>query len=298
MDNSAHDHDTDDADRGALAPSRQHAGEPAHHADMHANTHADTHADTHPNTQADTHADEHTDEHRGTRADGAQSRERLLMAAMRLFAAQGFATTSTREIALAAGTNVAAISYYFGDKAGLYRATFREMSPCTPDAVATFTAPGLPLRQVLALFYGMLLGQLKQGEEARVGMRLWFREMLEPTGLWRQEIDNGVRPAHNALVLVLGRHLGIDPGRDNVARLAYSIAGLAMHMMVSREVIDVLSPQLMKDETAIDAWLARLVDYAEALVEVERRSAGVTSVTSVQVNPAAAADSDLPPSLP
>ncbi|WP_426192887.1 CerR family C-terminal domain-containing protein [Massilia sp. DWR3-1-1] len=213
------------------------------------------------------------DEHRGTRADGAQSRQRLLITAMRLFAAQGFATTSTREIALAAGTNIAAISYYFGDKAGLYRATFREMSPCTPDAVSNFTDPALSLRAMLTQFYGMLLGQLKQGEDARVGMRLWFREMLEPTGLWRQEIDNDVRPAHNALALALSRHLGLDPGRDNVARLAYSIAGLALHMMVSREVIDVLSPQLMKDEAAIDIWLARLVDYAEALVNVERAAA-------------------------
>jgi hypothetical protein len=55
-----------------------------------------------------------------------------------------------------------------------------------------------------------------------------------------------------------------------VARLAYSLAGLALHMMVSREVIDVLSPQLMRNEAAIDIWLARLVDYAEALVNVER----------------------------
>jgi AcrR family transcriptional regulator len=215
---------------------------------------------------------EASEEHRGVRADGAQSRQRLLESATRLFAAQGFAMTSTREIALAAGANIAAISYYFGDKAGLYRATFREMSPCTPEAVASYTDPELPLRDMLARFYAMLLGQLKLGEDARVNMRLWFREMLEPTGLWRHEIDSGVRPAHNAMLLVLGRHLGLDPGCDRVARLAYSIAGLAMHMMVSREVIDVLSPQLMKDEAAIDAWLGRLVDYAEALVDVERRA--------------------------
>ncbi|MFL6710912.1 MAG: CerR family C-terminal domain-containing protein [Massilia sp.] len=226
----------------------------------------------HLNSPVEVPAESHADEPRGVRADGAQSRERLLKAAMRLFAAQGFATTSTREIAQAAGTNIAAISYYFGDKAGLYRATFREMSPCTPDAVAAFTDPALPLRDMLALFYAMLLGQLKQGEQAQVGMRLWFREMLEPTGLWRQEIDSGIRPAHHALVLALGRHLQLDPGCDRVARLAFTLAGLAMHMMVSREVIDVLAPQLMKDEAAIDVWVARLVDYAEALVEVERRA--------------------------
>ncbi|WP_426110327.1 CerR family C-terminal domain-containing protein [Massilia sp. PWRC2] len=214
---------------------------------------------------------DHTEEQRRTRTDGTQSRQRLLHAAMRLFAAQGFATTSTREIAIAAGTNIAAISYYFGDKAGLYRATFRSMSPCTPEAVECFTDAALPLRAMLSAFYAMLLGQLKQGEDARVGMRLWFREMLEPTGLWQQEIDHGVRHAHEALIRTLGRHLGLDPAADGdrLARLAYSVAGLALHMMVSREVIDVLSPQLMKDDAAIDRWIGRLVDYAEALVQLE-----------------------------
>jgi hypothetical protein len=118
-------------------------------------------------------------------------------------------------------------------------------------------------------------------------MRLWFREMLEPTGLWRQEIDSGVRPAHNALVLALGRHLRLDPGCDRVARLAYSIAGLAMHMMVSREVIDVLTPQLMKDAAAIDTWIARLVDYAEALVAVERNSGAAAAAPSAASAPSA-----------
>ena len=64
--------------------------------------------------------------HRPTRSDGEESRERLLQAGLRLFAHQGFNKTSTRELAEAANVNVAAISYYFGDKLGLYRAVFFE----------------------------------------------------------------------------------------------------------------------------------------------------------------------------
>ena len=63
---------------------------------------------------------------RPQRSDGEQSRERLLHAALALFAEHGFAKTSTREIAEAAGTNLAAISYYFGDKAGLLTAVATE----------------------------------------------------------------------------------------------------------------------------------------------------------------------------
>lgn len=210
------------------------------------------------------------DETRKPRSDGAQSRERLLLTAQRLFAEQGFALTSTREIALAAGANVASISYYFGDKAGLYRAAFRDLAPCPRKDVAAFTDPQLSLRESLAAFYAMLLGQLKQGDLQRLSMRLWFREMLEPTGLWLDEIDNGIRPAHAGLVQVLGRHLGAAAPADDVARLAFAVVGMAIHLMISRDVVEQLTPQLLANESAIDTWTERLVDYAEAMVNAER----------------------------
>jgi len=211
-----------------------------------------------------------SDDARKTRSDGAQSRERLLMAAMRLFAEQGFAKTSTREIALAAGTNIASISYYFGDKAGLYRAAFTEPSPNPPAELERFIAIGATLRESLTMFYGMILDDLKQGDLARMCMRLWFREMLEPTGLWQQEIDNGIRPAQAALVMVLGRHIGVAEPDDDLQRLAFSVVGLAIHLMVTRDVIDRISPQLLATHEAIDTWMARLVDYAECMVKAEQ----------------------------
>jgi len=209
------------------------------------------------------------DDTRKTRSDGAQSRERLLLAAMRLFAGQGFATTSTREIALAAGTNIASISYYFGDKAGLYRAAFSDHASCPAEDLAAFADPALSLREALQGFYATLLGPLKQGDRARMGMRLWFREMLEPTGLWLEKIDNGIKPAHASLVLVLSRHLGVAEPRDDVARLAFCVVGLAIQTMVTRDVIDQLNPELLATGAAIDTWMARLVDYAEAMVNAE-----------------------------
>jgi hypothetical protein len=66
------------------------------------------------------------------RSDGFEARNRLLDAALALFAEKGFAKTSTREIALAAQVNIASISYYFGDKAGLYRAVFTDPR-CNPN---------------------------------------------------------------------------------------------------------------------------------------------------------------------
>lgn len=49
------------------------------------------------------------------------AKERLLEAAIPLFAQKGLEGTTTRDIASAAGLNVSLISYYFGGKEGLYR---------------------------------------------------------------------------------------------------------------------------------------------------------------------------------
>lgn len=210
-----------------------------------------------------------TDDGRKSRSDGVQSRERLLMAAMRLFAEQGFSKTSTREIALAAGTNIASISYYFGDKAGLYRAAFTEPSPHPPDNF-NFTDPARTLREALAEFYIHLLGPLKQGDMARLSMRLWFREMLEPTGLWNEEIERDIRPSLTAMVQLFARHMGLKEPDDDLYRLAFGIVGLAIQIMLTRDVIDKITPQLLATEAAVDIWLTRLVDYAEALVHAEQ----------------------------
>ena len=210
------------------------------------------------------------EEARRQRADGAQSRERLLLAAMRLFAELGFARTSTREIALAAGTNIASISYYFGDKAGLYRAAFQEPAPKPQRDPAVFTRPGITLREALFAFYGMLLAPLKQGDLARLSMRLWYREMLEPTGIWQEEIDNGIMPARAGLTLLLARHMGVDDESDDISRLAFSLVGMAIQLMITRDVIDRLQPHLLDSDAAIDLWTARLVDYAVAIIDAEQ----------------------------
>ncbi|MEO7953038.1 MAG: CerR family C-terminal domain-containing protein [Polaromonas sp.] len=207
-------------------------------------------------------------EQRRQRSDGAEARLLLLHAALRLFAEKGFAKTSTREIALAAGANLAAISYYFGDKAGLYRAAFTEPMGCTESDMTLLDQPNLSLRQSLHGFMTGFIAPMKQGELVQQCIRLHFREMLEPTGVYAEEIDNGIKPAHAALVALLGRHLNLPQADDSLHRLAFSIAGLAVQLFVTRDIVQVIRPRLL-DPEGIDTWLDQMVNYAEAMVNIE-----------------------------
>lgn len=205
------------------------------------------------------------------RSDGVEARNRLLRAALPLFAGKGFAKTSTREIAAAAGVNLAAISYYFGDKAGLYRAVYNDPLDCGMDAYGSFAQPELGLHEALHLYLQGFTDPLKQGDLAQQLMQLHFREMLEPTGLWQEHIQTQIAPMHQGLLEVLGRALGLAQADDDLHRLAFCITGLGIQMFVGADIIRSLRPVLAESPAAIDTTTRRLTDFALAMVEDERQ---------------------------
>ncbi len=217
------------------------------------------------------------------RSDGIEARNRLLDAALRLFAEKGFAKTSTREIAQAAQVNIAAISYYFGDKAGLYRGVFQDPRSNPGPEHALLSREFVSLDEVLRTILLGFTEPIKQGQLVQCCMRLHFREMLEPTGVWQDEIDNTIKPAHMALVQVLCKHLGLTEADDDIHRLAFAIAGLGMMLHVGSEVIPALRPTLTATPEAVDMYAERLLGYAQAMVQDEARRRGAAAPT--QLNP-------------
>jgi TetR/AcrR family transcriptional regulator, regulator of cefoperazone and chloramphenicol sensitivity len=204
------------------------------------------------------------------RSDGVEARKRLLFTALKLFAEKGFSQTSTREIALAANANIGAISYYFGDKAGLYRAVFTEPMGSPKDDISRYDQPHFTLRESLEGFFASFLEPMKQGELMQHCVRLHNREMIEPTGVWAQEVEQGIKPAHMALVSVLRRHLGLARTDDSLHHLAFAIAAPALQMLLCREVFEAIAPQLVDSPGAIDRAAARMADFAEFMVAGEK----------------------------
>ncbi len=199
-----------------------------------------------------------------------EARERLLAVALGLFAEQGYSQTSTRELAEAAQVNVAAISYYFGDKAGLYRAVFFEpLAQAEPEA-AQLADAALSLPEALRLFFGTFLEPLRHGRTASHCMKLRLREMLEPTGLWQEEIATSIKPLHDALAAVISRRLGC-PVDDDVQRLVVCLTALGVHLHVARDVIDGVAPALNRQAGAVDRWSESLLRLSLAMVDSEAR---------------------------
>lgn len=203
------------------------------------------------------------------RADGEESRRRIMHCALKLFADQGFERTTVRQIAKVAEVNISAISYYFGDKNGLYRATYTETMPCAMDDMDALKKANPSLEQTLQALFGGFIEPLKQGELAKLCLRLHMREMVEPTGAWSDTIANEIAPRREFLLHALQNRLGLRQPDDDLQRLATSIVAMGVYLLCGRDVIEQFCPQIMDTEQALDETHASLVRFAMSMVEAE-----------------------------
>jgi AcrR family transcriptional regulator len=87
-----------------------------------------------------------------TNVSDATSRDQILDAAERLFAARGFARTTIKDIGNEAGLNSALLYYYFADKDELYREVLRRfVSRLVARTMSELTAAGSPDARLRAL---------------------------------------------------------------------------------------------------------------------------------------------------
>lgn len=205
---------------------------------------------------------------------GERARTRLLGEASRIFAEKGYTKASTREICVAAGLNVAAIHYHFGGKEELYRAVLVGPIQGMAGQLAGFDAPGLTLEASLTHLVGAFVGD--QGgcaPGADDGLRLFLREMIEPTPVFAQAVAQHIGPVHLSIARLLARHMDMDPDGEideDVHRLVFGLIAMAHDYCMSREFMNLVAPRMLVGADALLRARTRLVDWGLALVEHER----------------------------
>lgn len=114
----------------------------------------------------------------------AETAGAILDAAEALFAGQGFAATTIKQIGKAAGVNPALIYYYFGSKEELYRRLLRRLfgilSARGSERMATVTSPEAAVRALVGV-------QSQMMREHPGVVRLMAREMADHGAAHAQE---------------------------------------------------------------------------------------------------------------
>jgi TetR/AcrR family transcriptional regulator, regulator of cefoperazone and chloramphenicol sensitivity len=179
---------------------------------------------------------------------GDQARIRLLNAAVTVFGEKGPEGASLREIARAAGQNVAAISYYFGGKKKLYLAVIeglvRELRHRLGDVLQPIeelrAQPQPSPHEALRLFkrlLGAVYLRLLSRKEAIPLIRLIVREQLGPTAAFEILYREGFRTLHESLCFLTATILGCDSRDREVILRTHMVMGQIYFFAMSREAI-------------------------------------------------------------
>lgn len=172
-----------------------------------------------------------------------RTRERILDEAEALFAIKGYHAVSVREITRAAGCNLAAVNYHFGNKHNLYLEVFRSrwlpradrIHTCFRRLLATegTASTDAVLRSLASAF---LEGPLTD-EERKCHHRLISGEMAQPTEAFEMVAEKAFRPLFESLFSDLR---ATAPGAIEKERLAlsiFSIFAMVLYFNFARPLI-------------------------------------------------------------
>ena len=192
--------------------------------------------------------------------------DRLLQVAVEVFAECGFRDATVREICSRAHVNVASVNYYFRSKEALYTQAltfaFREANRLYPQDAALNTS--LPPEQRLALFIGSFLHKLLDDSHLGLHGKLIAREIADPTKALDEIIETAIVPQFALLQEIIQQILGTHADKLTVQRCLLSIFGQCLVFKHSRSIIDRLYPDLIADESAIQAGAEHITQFSLA----------------------------------
>jgi TetR/AcrR family transcriptional regulator, regulator of cefoperazone and chloramphenicol sensitivity len=191
---------------------------------------------------------------RETSADFVDTKQKILEAAGKIFAARGFQNATVREICKEAGVNVAAINSHFRDKKSLYFDTLRywhaaafQKYPHLREADASLP-PESRLRAFVIQFMGRMLNE---GKATWFG-KLMAKEVIEPTEGLDIVVEEAVRPCFGILRSIVAELIGDETDEGTIRLCAASTIGQCLYFFYAQPVIAKLFPCGIQDLAKTD----------------------------------------------
>lgn len=167
------------------------------------------------------------------------ARERLLNAAQETFAEHGFEGATVRDICRAAGANIAAVNYYFGDKQKLYIEAVKRAHVCAAQ-MDTFPVPaaGTPPVEKLRGFIREMVRRM-HAPASPSAMKLMMREMADPGKAAHVVVTEFVQPVAFKLRDIL-RELLPNLDEQHLLMTGFSVIGQCLFYRQNRPVAELI----------------------------------------------------------
>jgi AcrR family transcriptional regulator len=205
------------------------------------------------------------------------SRDRLLTAAVDVFAEKGFRDATVREICGRVDANVASVNYYFRSKENLYSEAliyaFRQAElryPLTQAGSREHT-PQQRLTHFVEAFLNRILDNSALGQYGK----LITQEIANPTKALDEVVEIFIKPVFGLLQDIVSHIQADSLSKAEIRRCVLSILGQCLMFKHSRSVIDRVCPEIIADPVEIQACAAHIAAFSyEAILKLtEQRQA-------------------------
>lgn len=180
---------------------------------------------------------------------GEQARQQLIHAATELFGELGLKGATTRDIAQRSGQNIAAITYYFNSKEGLYLAVAQQIadfiqqtfSPLAQEIDQFIQQPihaQTAEQQLHFIRRGLLeFSHLMTQPETLNISKIMAREQLSPSDAYPLIHMQAIAPLHQKLNLLLAAFIGADASATKTILHTHALIGEVLAFRMGRETI-------------------------------------------------------------
>ncbi|WP_049688060.1 transcriptional regulator CecR [Yersinia aldovae] len=180
---------------------------------------------------------------------GEQARQQLIQAATELFGELGLKGATTRDIAQRAGQNIAAITYYFNSKEGLYLAVAQQIadfiqnafSPLVQEIDQFLQQPAAEQAAEQQLHYirrGLLqFSHLMTQPETLNISKIMAREQLSPSEAYPLIHTQAIAPLHQKMNHLLAAFIGADASATKTILHTHALIGEVLAFRLARETI-------------------------------------------------------------
>lgn len=166
---------------------------------------------------------------------GAETRARLLEAAMDAFAEGGFAGTTTRAICARAGVNLALLSYHWGSKEALWAEVVRVLNDRLAEVAVRAVRPEVPLADAVATFLSAVARELLADPRP---LRVMVWAQLQPEASDRGVVEAAYAPVVRAgtAFLEAEQRAGRIPPEVDVGLALVTFYGLVAEPLIEPQV--------------------------------------------------------------
>ncbi|MCO6435526.1 MAG: CerR family C-terminal domain-containing protein [Phycisphaerae bacterium] len=198
------------------------------------------------------------------RRDAIETQSRLLDAAGRLFAANGYDETGVREICRTARVNLAAVRHHFGGKEGLYRAVILRSHQgfLQQDPMPRFRQSDDPAEALGRAVEHMLRIVLVRRAGHPYAGQLIARELRAPTPALDELLKTVMKPVRKELTRIVGALLGTANTRQLRGQCTNFVIGLCVFHELGKEALARFGFPPPRKESEVPALATRITAFA------------------------------------